>query len=121
ISVESFKDRKFTGKVTKVAPMGAEKDNVTTFEVRISISNESGKLRALMTANAEIILEDKKQVLTIPEGAVIYKKDKTTQVEVPDPASEKGRQRVTVTTGIGNGSRTEILSGLSDGQQVILQ
>ncbi|MEO7649424.1 MAG: efflux RND transporter periplasmic adaptor subunit, partial [Bryobacteraceae bacterium] len=121
ISVESYKDQKFTGRVTKLSPMGTEKDNVTTFEVRVSISNESGKLRALMTANAEILLEDKKQVLAIPEGAVIYKKDKSTEVEVPDPASDKGRRRVAVGTGISNGSKTEILSGLHEGQQVILQ
>ena len=37
ISVESYKDRKFAGKVTKISPMGVEKDNVTTFEVRVSI------------------------------------------------------------------------------------
>ena len=40
ITVESFKDQKFDGHVTKISPMGAEKDNVTTFEVRVSISNE---------------------------------------------------------------------------------
>ena len=46
ITVESYKDRAFTGKVTKISPMGVEKDNVTTFEVRVSISNESRKLMA---------------------------------------------------------------------------
>ena len=40
ITVESFKDQNFSGKVTKISPMGVEKDNVTTFEVRVSISNE---------------------------------------------------------------------------------
>ncbi len=37
IVVESFKDKKFDGKVTKISPLGVEKDNVTTFEVRVSI------------------------------------------------------------------------------------
>ena len=36
IKVESFRDRVFNGKVTKIAPLGVEKDNVTTFEVRVS-------------------------------------------------------------------------------------
>ncbi|MBI1790171.1 MAG: efflux RND transporter periplasmic adaptor subunit [Acidobacteria bacterium] len=121
IVVESLKDQKFTGKVTKIAPMGVEKDNVTTFEVRVSINNEKGKLRALMTANAEIILEEKKGVLTIPEGAIVYKKDKSTEVEIPDPTAEKGKRRVAVTAGISNGSKTEILRGLNEGQQVVLQ
>ena len=121
ITVESFKDQKFAGKVTKISPMGAEKDNVTTFEVRVSISNESQKLRALMTANAEIILEEKKKILTIPEGAVLYAKDKSTEAEIPDATQEKGRRRVKIATGISNGARTEVLRGLSEGQQVIVQ
>jgi HlyD family secretion protein len=120
ITVESFKGEKFAGKVTKLSPMGVEKDNVTTFEVRVSISNVSGKLRALMTANAELILEDRKGVLAIPEGAILYKKDKSTEVEIPDPASEKGKRRVAVVTGVSNGSKTEIASGLKEGQQVVL-
>jgi HlyD family secretion protein len=42
IVVESFKDKKFQGKVTRIAPLGVEKDNVTTFEVRVSIQNPGG-------------------------------------------------------------------------------
>lgn len=120
ITVESYKDQKFTGRVTKISPLGTEKDNVTTFEVRVSISNETGKLRALMTANAEIILEEHKHVITVPEGAILYAKDRSTQVEVPDPANEKGKRRIPVTVGISNGSRTEIAKGISEGQTVIL-
>jgi HlyD family secretion protein len=121
ITVESYKDLKFTGKVTKISPMGEEKDNVTTFEVRVSISNESRKLLATMTANAEIVLEERKNVLTIPEGAIVYKKDRSTEVEIPDATAQTGKRRVAVATGISNGSKTEVLKGLGDGQQVILQ
>ena len=91
IKVESFKDKTFTGKVTKISPMGVEKDNVTTFEVRVSIQNPGGELKAEMTANAEIILEEHKNVLQIPEGAILYDKDKKASVEIPDPKG-KGRQ-----------------------------
>jgi HlyD family secretion protein len=121
ITVESYKDREFAGKVTKISPMGVEKDNVTTFEVRVSISNESRKLMATMTANAEIVLEERKKALAVPEGAIIYKKDRSTEVEIPDAASDTGRRRAPVATGISNGSKTEIVKGLSEGQQVILQ
>ncbi len=121
ITVESYKNQRFTGKVTKISPMGVEKDNVTTFEVRVSISNESGKLMADMTANAEIMLEERLHVLTVPEGAIVYKKDRSTAVEIPDPEQKTGKRRVPVTIGISNGSRTEILQGLTEGQQVVLQ
>jgi HlyD family secretion protein len=121
IKVESFKDQAFTGKVTKISPMGVELDNVTTFEVRVSISNDARKLMATMTANAEIMLEERKGVLAIPEGAIIYKKDHSCEVEVPDATAEGGKKRLPIVTGISNGSKMQVLKGLSEGQQVILQ
>jgi HlyD family secretion protein len=121
IKVESFKDKTFTGKVTKISPMGVEKDNVTTFEVRVSINNPGGELKAAMTANAEIILDEHKGVLMIPEGAVIYDKDKKSFVEVPDPQAKDGKRKVAVKLGISNGAKAEVLDGLKEGQQVVLQ
>ena len=121
IKVESFKDKTFTGKVTKISPMGVEKDNVTTFEVRVSINNPEGMLKAMMTANAEIILEEHKNVLQIPEGAIIYDKDKNASVEVPDPKGKDGKRKLAVTIGISNGAKTELLKGLKEGDQVVLQ
>jgi len=121
IVVESFKDKKFEGKVTKISPLGVEKDNVTTFEVRVSIQNPSGELKANMSANAEIILEEKHSVLLIPESAVIYDKDKHTSVEVPDPKADNGRRKIPVKLGISNGVKTELVSGLNEGQKVVLQ
>ncbi|MGB7602809.1 MAG: efflux RND transporter periplasmic adaptor subunit, partial [Candidatus Sulfotelmatobacter sp.] len=121
IKVESFKDKTFTGKVTKISPMGVEKDNVTTFEVRVSIQNPGGELKAEMTANAEIILEEHKNVLQIPEGAILYDKDKKASVEIPDPKGKDGKDKVAVNIGISNGAKTEVLSGLKEGQEVVLQ
>lgn len=121
IKVESYKDRTFSGKVTKISPMGVEKDNVTTFEVRASIDNAKGELKSQMTANAEIILEEHKGVLMIPEASLIYDKDRKASVETPDASAKDGKKKVSVTVGISNGSKTELLSGLKEGQQVILQ
>jgi HlyD family secretion protein len=121
IVVESFKDKKFEGKVTKISPLGKEKDNVTTFEVRVSIRNPGGELKANMSANAEIILEEKKGVLLIPESAVIYDKDRSASAEIPDPKAEKGKTKKAVKLGISNGVKTELVSGLPEGQKVVLQ
>ncbi|MGC2730938.1 MAG: efflux RND transporter periplasmic adaptor subunit, partial [Candidatus Sulfotelmatobacter sp.] len=121
IKVESFKDKTFTGKVTKISPMGVEKDNVTTFEVRVSIQNPGGELKAEMTANAEIILEEHKNVLQIPEGAILYDKDKKASVDIPDPKGKDGMDKVAINIGISNGAKTEVLSGLKEGQEVVLQ
>lgn len=121
IVVESFKDKKFTGKVTKISPLGKEKDNVTTFEVRVSISNPTGELKANMSANAEIILEEKKNVLMVPEASLIYDKDRNASVETPDPKAQNGRKKINVKLGISNGVKTEIVSGINEKQQVVLQ
>jgi HlyD family secretion protein len=121
IKVESFKDKTFNGVVTKISPMGVEKDNVTTFEVRVSINNPGGELKAEMTANAEIILEEHKNVLQIPEGSIIYDKDKKASVEVPDTSAKDGKKKVAVNIGISNGAKTELLSGLKEGDEVVLQ
>jgi HlyD family secretion protein len=121
IKVESFHDRLFYGKVTKIAPMGVEKDNVTTFEVRVSINNPGGELKANMTANAEILLDEHKGVLTVPEDAVIYDNQQNASVEVPDSHKKEGFRKVPVKVGLSNGSVTEIQSGVKEGDQVVLQ
>jgi HlyD family secretion protein len=121
IKVESFKDKTFNGKVTKISPLGVEKDNVTTFEVRVSVTNDKGDLKAAMTANAEIILEEHKGTLIIPEGAILYDKDKNASVEVPDPHAKDGKRKVAVKVGVSNGAKTEVLSGLKEGDQIIVQ
>ena len=121
ITVESFKDKKFVGQVTKISPLGKEKDNVTTFEVRVSIDNPGGELKANMSANAEIIREEKKDVLLVPDSAVLYDKDRKTSIEVPEPKGENGRRKVPVKIGISNGVKAEVLEGLKPGDKVVLQ
>jgi len=121
IVVESFKDKKFVGKVTKISPLGKEKDNVTTFEVRVSIANPTLELKANMSANAEILLEEKKDVLMAPEAALIYDQERNASVETPDRKADNGKKKIQVRLGISNGVKTEILQGLNEKQQVILQ
>ncbi len=121
IKVESFRDRLFYGKVTKIAPMGVEKDNVTTFEVRVSINNPGGELKANMTANAEILMDEHKGVLTVPENAVMYDGQKNASVDIPDKPQKDGMRKIPVQVGLSNGAVTEVVSGLKEGDQVVLQ
>ena len=74
-----------------------------------------------MTANAEVVLEEHKRVLTVPEQAVIYDKDRHASVWAPDPHGKDGHRVVSVKTGLSNGSRIEITSGLKAGDAVVLQ
>jgi HlyD family secretion protein len=121
IKVESFRDKTFLGKVTRIAPLGVEKDNVTTFEVRVSIDNPGGELKANMTANAEILLDEHKNVLTVPEQAVKFDKDRNATVDVPDLAQKDGRRTVPIKAGLSDGTKIEVVSGLKENDPVILQ
>lgn len=121
IHIESFPNQIFHGKVTRIAPMGVDKDNVTTFEVRVSIENPGHEIRTNMTANAEIQVAEHKNTLIVPEQALVYDNSKQAYVDVPDAHNKSGMKRVAVTVGISNGSEAEILSGLKQGETVILQ
>jgi HlyD family secretion protein len=120
ITVETFKDKKFDGKVTQISPIGTEKDNVTTFEVKVSIDNPGNELKANMTANAEIVLQEYPNSLIVPEAAITYDAKRNPTVEVVDPGAKEGRRKVTIKTGVGNGTKTQVLEGLKQGDKVIL-
>jgi HlyD family secretion protein len=120
ITTETFRDRVFNGRVTQISPIGVEKDNVTTFAVEVSIDNPGKELKANMTANAEIILEQLAPSLIVPEAAVTYDAQKNAFVDVLDPAARNGRRRAGVKTGVGNGTRVQILGGLNAGDKVVL-
>ena len=120
IRVETFKDKVFNGRVTQISPMGVEKDNVTNFEVRVSIDNPGKELKANMTANAEIVLEEHADALIVPESAVSYDAQKNAFVEVAAPGTKTGRKKIPVKLGVGNGTKIQILDGLKQGDKVIL-
>jgi len=120
IRVETFKDRAFTGRVTQISPMGVEKDNVTNFEVRVSIDNPGKELKANMTANAEIVLEERPDSLILPEAAITYDAQKNAFVTVVAREEKTGRRKIPVKVGIGNGTKIQIVEGLKAGDKVIL-
>ena len=118
--VESYPTESFEGAVKKISPSGQDQGNVTTFEVRVTISNPQGKLRVGMTANAEIVLEEKKNVLLVPETALVYDKDKSTWAQLLAPGTKQGWRKVPVKLGISNGQRTQITDGLKEGDKLVL-
>lgn len=121
IKVETFRDKQFEGRITQISPMGTDKDNVVSFEVKVSIDNAAGELLANMTANAEIILEQHRNTLIVPEAAVIYDNKRNASVDVVAPGSKTGKERRPIKVGVSNGTKTQVLSGLTEGQKVVLQ
>ena len=120
IRVETFKDRTFNGRVTQISPLGVEKDNVTSFEVKVSIDNPGQELKANMTANAEIVLEEHPGALLIPEAAITYDAKKAASVNVVAPGTKTGRKKTPIKVGVGNGTKIEVLEGLKAGDKLVL-
>jgi len=120
IRVETFKEKAFNGNVTQISPMGVEKDNVTNFEVKVSIDNPGRALKANMTANAEIVLEELTNSLIVPEAAVTYDAQKNAFVDVVAPGAKDGRRKMPVKLGVGNGTKIQVLDGLRPGDKVVL-
>jgi HlyD family secretion protein len=120
IRVETFKDRVFNGHVTQISPLGVEKDNVTSFEVRVSIDNPGKELKANMTANAEIVLEEHPNALLIPEAAITYDAQKKAFVDIVAAGAPNGRKKTAIKVGVGNGTKIEVLDGLRPGDKLLL-
>jgi HlyD family secretion protein len=120
ITTETFRDRMFQGRVTQISPIGVDKDNVTTFEVKVSIDNPGKELKANMTANAEIILEEFANSVLVPEAGVFYDDRHNASVDLLDASSRTGRKRVPVAVGVGNGTKMQIVRGVNPGDKIVL-
>jgi len=126
--VDAYPDMTFKGRVWQVRNAPITVQNVVTYDVVIQVDNPELKLKPGMTANVSIIVSVKKDVLKIPNAALRFKpSEKGAQTaEKKGPGvwmSEKGQlRRISVSTGISDGSYTEVVSGdLRDGQEIIVE
>ena len=119
IYVEAYPDDPFQAKLTHISPQGHEEEEIVNFEIRATIDDPESRLRFGMSADAELILEEHENVLVIPEGAIIYEEEKT-YVNIQDDSIPEGMRKIEITKGISDGLRTEVLSGLEEGQVVVL-
>ena len=119
ITVESYPDTKFHGAVKRISPLGVSKDRIMNFEVEVSLEDTDIPLRTNMTADAEIMVEKRENVVLVPQTAIRYARDKSF-VEVPSPEEETGKRAVDVVLGISGTDFSEVISGLKDGDEVIV-
>jgi HlyD family secretion protein len=120
IFVDAFPDTTFQGVLTRIAPLGVKAEGVVNFKVEAQVVGDTRLLKTGMSADVQLVLDERKDVLTLPEGAVIYEGD-STFVEKVDAAAKGGKTRVSVKTGLSDGIKTEIVSGLNEGEKVVLQ
>ncbi len=109
------KDVVFPGKITSINPAETIVDGVPVYETKVSFVNKDDRIRSGMTATATIIANQKTGVLTVPANYVHTDKDGSYVYVLVD---EKTTKQVVVTGLRGSDSSVEIVSGLTEGQQV---
>lgn len=130
-TVDAYPDDTFYGAVTQVRQQGEEESNVVTYEVVISAPNKDLKLKPKLTANVNIYTKEIAGVLSVPSKALHFAPTKETVNKGEKIEDANAQNKVWVKNGnvlkaypvkIGttNGIRTQILSGLSRGQEIIV-
>ncbi|MEO8055938.1 MAG: efflux RND transporter periplasmic adaptor subunit [Acidobacteriota bacterium] len=113
-----------TGRVSRIAPQAQQKEGATLFDVEIELEkNPKITLRAGYSANADLIIREKKDVLTVPERLVLWEDGgKKSFVEIPDEKAKGSKvepKKIEVKLGISDGMNVEVVSGLSKGDKVV--
>lgn len=120
VTLDAIEDKTFTGSVIKVSNSASGTNGgVAKYTVKISIPKDE-KMKAGMNASATIIVEQKKDVITIPVSAVSEKGGKSfVYIKKDSDGNLSGEQ--TVTTGLSDGDMVEITEGLSEGDTIYYQ
>jgi len=110
-----------TGRVSRIAPQAQQKEGATLFDVEIELDpGQKIVLRAGYSANADVIIREKKDVLTIPERLVTFEDGgKKASVELAGGNPKAQPKKVDIKTGISDGLNVEVLSGLKKGDKVV--
>lgn len=116
VKFDAFPELEFTGKVFSIDPQEVIKDGDTYYRVNFYFDAGDTPIRSGMSADLEVKVASKTNVLLIP-SFVIYKKDGKNFVKVQDGGKEK---ETAIITGLTDGESTEIVSGLSEEQTVIV-
>lgn len=132
-TVDAYPEITFKGRVSEIRNAPIVVQNVVTYNVVVKVDNRELKLKPGMTANVSVIVSERKGVLKIPNSALRFRPPDMRNTDTSKDKSrergsgvwileEKKPKRVKVTTGISDGSYTELISGdLRVGQEVIVE
>lgn len=140
-SVDAYPEQTFDGTVRQVRYAAQTVSNVVTYDAVVSVENKHLKLRPGMTANVSFIIDERRDVLTVPSAALRYRPADAPRGRPADASEPRGRPAdaseprrrsvwvlragqpvaVSVRTGLSDGSTVEIIDGdLSPGDAIIV-
>ncbi len=116
VMLDSLADKIFSGRVVTVDRIGTTSNNVTSYQSLIQLDTPLSEIFPNMAASANIIIETKADVLVIPSVAIQFRAGQAFVRVLRD-----GReQAIPVEIGLTGDTQTEIVSGLSEGDEVII-
>jgi multidrug efflux pump subunit AcrA (membrane-fusion protein) len=124
ITFDAIADKEYSGSVYKLDTIGTNSSGVISYNSYIRIDNPDEKIKPQMSANVEIVIETRENVLTVTNAAIKnYQNGKAVQIFAS--AAEKNKMNPSlnynpVTLGIRGVDRTEIVSGLKEGDEVVI-
>jgi HlyD family secretion protein len=141
VTLDAYPKVSFAGRIARIAPAVRIEDKVRVFDVEVRLDAQGHELRSGMTANIEVLGDKKPHVLTVPVesvftrdgGEVVYVKKKvdakTAEAAKKAKKDDKDNkdawktwfERRTVTTGLSDNARVEIVNGLKTGEEVALE
>ena len=124
VTADAVPDKTYTGVVTRVSLKGTSNGGTTTYPVKVRIDETDG-LRPGMNANAEIVVAQAKNTLTVPNAAIVrggyvlVTQDSPSAVNAdPGMIAPDGYVYVPVKTGVSDDNYTQIVSGLTGNDTV---
>ncbi len=115
ITLDSISDKTFTGVVASVDKVGSTSNGVTNYPVVIKFDTTSPEILPNMSATANIIIDSKSNVLVVPTSGVTTTSGQST-VRILRGGNPES---VSVETGLSSDTQVEIVSGLSEGEEVV--
>jgi len=117
LTIGAIEDEEFDAKLEYISPKGVEENGAIQFEIKASVDlKENQFIRAGYSANANVVLDRRDNVLAIDEGLVQYENDTTTFVEIA--VGDQKFERRDVKLGLSDGIKVEVLSGVSEEDEI---
>lgn len=114
--LDAFPDEVFPAKVVKIAPKATVTQNVTTVPVTVELTRSDPRFKPMMNATCEFIVSRKSNVLAVPSEAIVDSPEGPSVMVLENGQPMKRR----VTCGLAGDEFTEIISGLTEGEMVII-